>query len=100
MNWGGEILLNILLDDIDQEIKKQFPNMNYVRLDHEILIPLYGENFDCLYTMVLEPLFLKLHFMPPTIERAERGGEPIQFSGGLIHIHEDGQIRIQSDAPL
>lgn len=30
----------------------------------------------------------------PAIERALRGGEPIPFSGGLIHINEDGQILI------
>lgn len=95
MIFIGEILLNIILSDIDHEMEKRFPKL--ARLQHEILIPIFGKDNDGMYNTALDEIFNQSYFMAPVIERAVRGGEPIPFSGGFIHINEDGQILIQSD---
>lgn len=97
MIFIGDTLLNIILDDIDHEMGKLIPKQNFARMQHEILIPIFDKDNDGLYTTVLDALFNQCHFIAPAIERAVRGGEPIPFSGGIIHINEDGQILIQSD---
>lgn len=95
MIFIGEIRLNRILDDIDQEMAKRLPKQNYARLQHEILIPIFGEDKDGLYNTTLDEIFHQCNFMPPEIKRAVRGGDPIPFSGGLIHINEDGEISIK-----
>lgn len=35
------ILLNIILDDLDHEFTLSFPNLQYIRFEHEVLIPFF-----------------------------------------------------------
>ena len=92
MIFIGEIILNIILGDIDYEMEKRLPKQNYARLPHSIFIPIFSKNNDGSYNTALDEIFNQCHFMAPPIERSYRGGEPIPFSGGLIHINEDGRF--------
>lgn len=96
LTFIAEILFNIILDDIDQKMEERLPKQKYARFQHEIFIPIYHKEH---YSIMeaLNDIFHECNFISPTIELSVRGGEPIPFSGGFIHINNDGQCKIKYD---
>jgi hypothetical protein len=92
-----EILFNIIFDDVDRSIEARLPSLQFVRLQHEIIIPIFHKEIDHLlyYLTVIHSIVDECHLNSPSVRFAHRDSEPINFSGGLILINTEGQCQIQ-----
>lgn len=89
------ILFNIILDDIDRDMERKYPNIRYVRFQHRFLFGFSSLYESYIYTNKLNNLFLDNSFVSPTVEVAFRGDNPLSFAGVNVGINAAGQCEVK-----